>query len=169
MTLFWSKSTIISLPVWISPRNNKKTEASSFAGYYTFIWRFLTVSCSTLIFEQMQICVSNLYMHAHTHAPILWLVGSVWERRVQQSQTGHRKRPGSTNQQQWSTNPISQTDRLCSRKAKWSWMKNKPRGMRLFLITMKLPLSCSYDRSEWWSWIYTRSVLFRLAERQYPK
>lgn len=64
---------------------------------------------------------------------------SAWIGRVQQSQTGHRERPGWTNQQQWRTNPISQTDRLRSRKAKFSWTKNKPLEKRLCLITKKLP------------------------------
>lgn len=100
-----------------------------------FLMRSLTASCYT------QTCAhADLYLNPiHTHTQVLWLVGSFWEGRVQRSQTGHRKRPGWTNQQQQSTNPISQPDRLCSRKAKFSWTENKPREMRLCLITKKLP------------------------------
>lgn len=165
MTLFWSKSTITSLNVSFQWRFHQKSKLVS-----QFCWL-------SNIYWKMDICAhSDLYLkliRTHTHRGILWLVGSVWERRVQQSQTGHRKRPDWTNQQQQSTNPISQTHRLCSRKAKFSWTENKSQEMRLCLITKKLPGHQAYCAHTIVLRLMKLSLhqecLFRLAEKQCQK
>lgn len=121
--------------------------------FFSVIRDFLPVSCSTLTFEETQIYISSLQSsHTHTVTDILWLVGIVGDGRVQPTLTGRSRRPGSADQDERRTNPISELDSLRSRKAKFSWTENKPREMRLLSdyreTSWTSSLMRSYDRSE---------------------